>query len=456
MGSSAWRMYTDGPSPRVRGSPSASPAAGHCPRSIPACAGKPSRSIRRPSPPRVHPRVCGEAGGTATRSQRPLGPSPRVRGSRRVVVEILAGEGSIPACAGKPPSAGNTLAGRRVHPRVCGEALLNRTNHQFSGGPSPRVRGSRASTCPARGRGRSIPACAGKPPPSVATRTCPWVHPRVCGEASRRPRTLEYGSGPSPRVRGSPGSLRAAPGRARSIPACAGKPCAWSALSSEPPVHPRVCGEARECIADLPAQEGPSPRVRGSRTGEQDRGRIRRSIPACAGKPREIAACGAPTWVHPRVCGEANVSSPTDEEVTGPSPRVRGSPAAGRVRVPARGSIPACAGKPADHVRIRLRPAVHPRVCGEAQLRKTAALAVDGPSPRVRGSRCDADVDAMGAGSIPACAGKPRRNHPAASRDTVHPRVCGEADSTFTTSRRFRGPSPRVRGSPRLTAPART
>ena len=50
--------------------------------SIPACAGKPNRSINAHSSSRVYPRVCGEA-SVANVSRGPaMGLSPRVRGSR--------------------------------------------------------------------------------------------------------------------------------------------------------------------------------------------------------------------------------------------------------------------------------------------------------------------------------------------------------------------------------------
>ena len=90
------------------------------------------------------------------------------------------------------------------------------------------------------------------------------------------------------------------------------------------------------------------------------------SIPACAGKPTPSRKRPRSSWVHPRVCGEAPPSPIPDPPQPGPSPRVRGSPRAPRCGDRYRGSIPACAGKPAS---ARSKPAssgVHPRVCGEA------------------------------------------------------------------------------------------
>ena len=50
---------------------------------------------------------------------------------------------------------------------------------------------------------------------------------------------------------------------------------------------------------------------------------------------------------------------------------------------------------------------VHPRVCGETHQLGLGAMAIRGPSPRVRGNLFGVRVaDGLG-GSIPACAGKP-------------------------------------------------
>ena len=68
-------------------------------------------------------------------------------------------------------------------------------------------------------------------------------------------------------------------------------------------LHVRVCGEARGAQA-LP-------------------GDSRRSIPACAGKPRSVQAFPPNSRVHPRVCGEAMRMRSPNTRQAGPSPRVR-------------------------------------------------------------------------------------------------------------------------------------
>ena len=424
-------------------------------RSIPACAGKPCRASRPPRAHRVHPRVCGEAVGGGCRPILTRGPSPRVRGSRGDPRAVAVLVGSIPACAGKPARDALGRRARWVHPRVCGEASISSYPPPVMPGPSPRVRGSLRGRATAPWCSGSIPACAGKPPGRSADGSALGVHPRVCGEALGRPPLRGSGAGPSPRVRGSrrPGAERA--GRPGSIPACAGKPAPWSCRRDGRRVHPRVCGEApRTCPRRRPGW-GPSPRVRGSLPPELRGGLVRGSIPACAGKPHPRRSTPCASRVHPRVCGEAPAGLGDTYQAMGPSPRVRGSPR-DRDRCSARrGSIPACAGKPRTRRPGRTATRVHPRVCGEAPRPARRRRCARGPSPRVRGSRAVEVVERRHPGSIPACAGKPSPSGPRPRRPRVHPRVCGEALAGLRPDLRRRGPSPRVRGSP-LGAPGRS
>ena len=71
-------------------------------RSIPACAGEPPIYWGEYSGKKVHPRVCGGAGRFLTGCQKDDGPSPRVRGSPTPYVSRDGVHRSIPACAGEP------------------------------------------------------------------------------------------------------------------------------------------------------------------------------------------------------------------------------------------------------------------------------------------------------------------------------------------------------------------
>ena len=278
---------TRGLSPRVRGSRRQTfrplPQMG----SIPACAGKPSPLEGAEAELRVYPRVCGEAACRIRPLRCSAGLSPRVRGSRRRGPASDPAAGSIPACAGKPASSIRTSCPPRVYPRVCGEAVSFFGSQAPYMGLSPRVRGSLAVRArSALGQG-SIPACAGKPDQPSGDRSSGRVYPRVCGEARRDVREVDAVKGLSPRVRGSrPGGWRDQ-SAAGSIPACAGKPDVVKDQQAAVTVYPRVCGEALvERLGDrLPV--GLSPRVRGSRCAAAYALFLAGSIPACAGKPEE-------------------------------------------------------------------------------------------------------------------------------------------------------------------------
>ena len=153
-------------------------------------------------------------------------------------------------------------------------------------------------------------------------------------------------------------------------------------------VYPRVCGGAYRRPIPMICPMGLSPRVRGSRLSVVVIRRAVGSIPACAGEPAAALRSLRPSWVYPRVCGGAALPITVTSLAKGLSPRVRGSRQKIVRRPRARGSIPACAGEP----RRRRTPAcsgrVYPRVCGGAFPVALALMGQQGLSPRVRGSLC--------------------------------------------------------------------
>ena len=91
----------------------------------------------------------------------------------------------------------------------------------------------------------------------------------------------------------------------------------------------------------------------------------------------------------------------------GLSPRVRGSLTVPGLAAGLRGSIPACAGEPRREADCRRRGRVYPRVCGGAGTDAGKTYDQAGLSPRVRGSRHRRWENLRPSGSIPACAGEP-------------------------------------------------
>ena len=170
---------------------------------------------------------------------------------------------------------------------------------------------------------------------------------------------------------------------------------------------------------------GLSPRVRGNRhLGTRTLASIG-SIPACAGEPHPPIRQRPLSPVYPRVCGGTGVQLRRKAIRDGLSPRVRGNrPLAGRPRENG-GSIPACAGEPSTVHTPRLSRSVYPRVCGGTKPNAPYTGVECGLSPRVRGNPITRPESRFRIGSIPACAGEPRRLAGLRLHVKVYPRVCG-------------------------------
>ena len=274
-----------GPSPRVRGiqgqTPPRRPAVG----SIPAGAGNPLDAYGGALPEGVHPRGCGESMANRPVVLNESGPSPRVRGIPTTPERGAPAGGSIPAGAGNPSLIGIPICLERVHPRGCGESGAARPVAGVIRGPSPRVRGIRRLPALRGGHAGSIPAGAGNPSPPRRRAAPGGVHPRGCGESVIGGQIVSQAAGPSPRVRGIPiaGPLQSLP--SRSIPAGAGNPVHHGEAQGVEGVHPRGCGESQAIRVPIDDHDGPSPRVRGIPGTAGRRGGLRRSIPAGAGNP---------------------------------------------------------------------------------------------------------------------------------------------------------------------------
>ena len=158
--------------------------------------------------------------------------------------------------------------------------------------------------------------------------------------------------------------------------------------------------------------------------------------------------------VYPRGRGEARALARVLLAVEGLSPRARGSLERGDHGKVSDGSIPAGAGKPDLGRRDRIRSGVYPRGRGEAADVTVTSSPSSGLSPRARGSP-DGGVCAGGRrGSIPAGAGKPHSNRHLPSPNRVYPRGRGEALNSAEEHSHRTGLSPRARGS-RLSAEPR-
>ena len=153
------------------------------------------------------------------------------------------------------------------------------------------------------------------------------------------------------------------------------------------------------------------------------------------------------------MCGGTRPNQLGCVDIAGLSPRVRGNPAVWWKRWLASGSIPACAGEPRRRPASRCSTPVYPRVCGGTIATCPVCQRQTGLSPRVRGNRERPYVTDKSIGSIPACAGEPPP--PAQNRcpHEVYPRVCGGTTTHYAALSAPSGLSPRVRGNPSTCSP---
>ena len=147
--------------------------------------------------------------------------------------------------------------------------------------------------------------------------------------------------------------------------------------------------------------------MRGTPLNANCRVRFPRFIPACAGNTHSRTVCSYPETVHPRLCGEHDVA------------RV--------AAVPCAWFIPACAGN---------TPSSSPR----AQIKA-------GSSPPVRGTQSTSIEVIVAYRFIPACAGNTYRTKASRNYTSVHPRLCGEHTRAGHFVDAAAGSSPPVRGT---------
>ena len=248
-------------------------------------------------------------------------------------------------------------------------------------------------------------------------------------------------------MRGNPQDDREWLLKAGSIPACAGEPPVALFCGDRFPVYPRVCGGTDINGAVVVGSLGLSPRVRGNRIGLCLRRLDNGSIPACAGEPDRGSSNNHDSSVYPRVCGGTRIGARWRAADTGLSPRVRGNQATGMHPHKMDGSIPACAGEPRRAGILPRRRRVYPRVCGGTVGAYQVSLPEVGLSPRVRGNLEQGVHWGECPGSIPACAGEPACARCRRRDRPVYPRVCGGTVPVGDSVPIDGGLSPRVRGN---------
>ena len=160
---------------------------------------------------------------------------------------------------------------------------------------------------------------------------------------------------------------------------------------------------------------GSSPRMRGKRRSRAGHRFIKRLIPAHAGKTIQHRCILQVFPAHPRACGENFTHFEAPTSIRGSSPRMRGKPVFNDRIVPARGLIPAHAGKTARMVSLVVICRAHPRACGENDGSDRQGRSQAGSSPRMRGKLFVTIGRALRHRLIPAHAGKTGSDRPLAA-----------------------------------------
>ena len=251
----------------------------------------------------------------------------------------------IPAHAGKTSRCAGASNRRAAHPRSRGENAEIILDVLGDDGSSPLTRGKHLLAATGFELERLIPAHAGKTSLYRADLRNNWAHPRSRGENVTAAYNAAAVDGSSPLTRGKLSELNRWMSTAGLIPAHAGKTyfrCLANWLSA---AHPRSRGENAATRSTASPTAGSSPLTRGKPRRRARRGRVRRLIPAHAGKTGRAVASGEVGEAHPRSRGENALRFARSRPRCGSSPLTRGKPLArSRDRDPRR-LIPAHAGK---------------------------------------------------------------------------------------------------------------
>ncbi len=213
----------------------------------------------------VHPRPCGEYEITNTQLALTEGSPPPMRGIRRDHPISISTLWFTPAHAGNTQTDTSKALLPKVHPRPCGEYILEGKYFCSRIGSPPPMRGIQCLHLMKMSVLRFTPAHAGNTAWRMMRFMEWWVHPRPCGEYQRTCNRMRMHIGSPPPMRGIRNLQAIAPVRPRFTPAHAGNTLEVLAYEQSDQVHPRPCGEylSGKAIKFLPL--GSPPPMRGIR-----------------------------------------------------------------------------------------------------------------------------------------------------------------------------------------------
>ncbi len=233
----------------------------------------------------------------------------------------------------------------------------------------------------------------------------------------------------------------------RFIPTCVGNIFREVLCCHVSPVHPHVCGEHDLKKYYSTTIGGSSPRVWGTSQLSGLR-RIRvRFIPTCVGNIPSPGCRKSSRPVHPHVCGEHLGEGESPMHSVGSSPRVWGTSCGGGLGRGVIRFIPTCVGNIVVQGIPDIDILVHPHVCGEHMKPLFSSLSGGGSSPRVWGTYWSNLQFGIKERFIPTCVGNIIAWPLHATKQPVHPHVCGEHFAACSRATYLAGSSPRVWGT---------
>ncbi len=173
-------------------------------RIIPAHAGNTMLILSFISVVMDHPRTCGEHESRDQLVSHLPGSSPHMRGTPELRISSINALGIIPAHAGNTMSAVRYFRRSGDHPRTCGEHLKLVIMQGTPRGSSPHMRGTHKFAFQPPLKGGIIPAHAGNTSSNRPILPRLWDHPRTCGEHPIADIGIDFSSGSSPHMRGTP------------------------------------------------------------------------------------------------------------------------------------------------------------------------------------------------------------------------------------------------------------
>ncbi len=189
--------------------------------------------------------------------------------------------------------------------------------------------------------------------------------------------------------------------------------------------HPRLRGADYTTLDEVAHDVGSSPLTRGGPRLPRLRIVARGLIPAYAGRTREIGERFRPLGAHPRLRGADRPKIGSTVTGSGSSPLTRGGQERRCGQQKRLGLIPAYAGRTCGAVFCSWYSAAHPRLRGADPVLSMWFPRHIGSSPLTRGGRGMRRRDGLHQGLIPAYAGRTRARRRSRGSPEAHPRLRG-------------------------------